>query len=163
HGHEKLKLLDGGRKKWELESRALVTEVPDRKPTQYTAKDEDSSLPATRDEVLSAIGERNLVDVRSPDEFVGRLLAPAHLPQEPATRAVPIPTAKDIPWEKAANAHGMTKSDEELREHDAEAARDEKRGTIASCRLGEPAAHTWFALDENLDRPNVKNYDGSWN
>ncbi|MBO0830237.1 MAG: sulfurtransferase [Streptosporangiales bacterium] len=162
YGHENLKLLDGGRKKWELESRELVTEVPQREAKTYTANEPDTAIRALRDEVLGAIGERNLVDVRSPDEYVGRLLAPAHLPQEQAQRAGHIPTARNIPWAKAANEDGTYKSDDELRELYAEAGLDEGRDTIAYCRIGERSAHTWFALHEILDRPNVKNYDGSW-
>ncbi|HEX6445113.1 MAG TPA: sulfurtransferase [Streptosporangiales bacterium] len=162
YGHEKLRLLDGGRKKWELESRELVTDVPKREAKTYSAKEPDTSIRALRDEVLGAIGERNLVDVRSPDEYVGRLLAPAHLPQEQAQRAGHIPTARNIPWAKAANEDGTYKSDDELRQLYAEAGLDEGRDTIAYCRIGERSAHTWFALHEILDRPNVKNYDGSW-
>ncbi|MQA05106.1 MAG: sulfurtransferase [Streptosporangiales bacterium] len=162
YGHENLRLLDGGRKKWELESRELVTELPDRPATQYTAKEPDSSIRALRDEVLSAIGERNLVDVRSPDEFVGRLLAPAHLPQEQAQRAGHIPTAKNIPWAKAANEDGTFKSDDELRELYTAAGVTDAGDTIAYCRIGERSAHTWFALHELLGWSNVKNYDGSW-
>src|SRR5438552_7801885 len=102
YGHANVKLLDGGRKKWELDSRDLVSEVPDRAKTSYQAKDQDSALRAFRDEVVAAIGQRNLVDVRSPDEFSGKLLAPAHLPQEQAQPAGHIPTAKNVPWSKAA-------------------------------------------------------------
>ena len=102
YGHQNVKLLDGGRKKWELESRELVTEAPKRAATQYTAAPQDTSIRAFRDEVVSAIGNQNLVDVRSPDEFAGRLLAPAHLPQEQAQRGGHIPTARNVPWSKAA-------------------------------------------------------------
>ncbi len=106
YGHRDVKLLDGGRKKWELDARELVTEVPERKPTQYTAQEQDLSIRAFRDEVVEAIGAKNLVDVRSPDEYAGRLLAPAHLPQEQSQRAGHIPTAASIPWSKAANEDG---------------------------------------------------------
>ena len=115
YGHDKVLLLDGGRKKWELDSRELSTDVPERPRTSYTAKEQDSSLRALRDEVLAAIGKRNLVDVRSPDEFTGRLLAPAHLPQEQAQRGGHIPTARNVPWSKAANEDGTFRSDDELR------------------------------------------------
>jgi thiosulfate/3-mercaptopyruvate sulfurtransferase len=163
YGHQNVKLLDGGRKKWELTSRELVTEVPSRPKTSYTASDPDISLRAFRDEVVAAIGNRNLVDVRSPDEFAGRLLAPAHLPQESAQRAGHIPTAKNVPWSKAANEDGTFKSDDELRRLYAdEAGVDLGKDTIAYCRIGERSAHTWFALHELLGIPNVKNYDGSW-
>jgi thiosulfate/3-mercaptopyruvate sulfurtransferase len=163
YGHQNVKLLDGGRKKWELTSRELVTEVPARAKTSYVASGPDASLRAFRDEVVSAIGNRNLVDVRSPDEFAGRLLAPAHLPQESAQRAGHIPTAKNVPWSKAANEDGTFKSDDDLRKLYAdEAGVDLGKDTIAYCRIGERSAHTWFALHELLGLQNVKNYDGSW-
>jgi thiosulfate/3-mercaptopyruvate sulfurtransferase len=163
YGHANVKLLDGGRKKWELDSRDLVTEVPDRPRTSYQANDQDASLRAFRDEVVAAIGQRNLVDVRSPDEFSGKLLAPAHLPQEQAQRAGHIPTAKNVPWSKAANDDGTFKSDDDLRKlYGDEAGLDFGKDTIAYCRIGERSAHTWFVLHELLGQANVKNYDGSW-
>ncbi len=163
YGHDKVKLLYGGRKKWELDSRDLVTEVPDRSRTSYKAKEQDASLRAFRDEVIAAIGQRNLVDVRSPDEFSGKLLAPAHLPQEQAQRAGHIPTAKNVPWSKAANDDGTFKPDEDLTKlYGVEAGLDFAKDTIAYCRIGERSAHTWFVLHELLGQPNVKNYDGSW-
>ncbi|HWG61071.1 MAG TPA: sulfurtransferase [Streptosporangiaceae bacterium] len=163
YGHQNVKLLDGGRKKWELDSRELVKDVPDRPRTSYKAQDQDSAIRAMREEVLAAIGKRNLVDVRSPDEFAGRLLAPAHLPQEQAQRGGHIPTAKNVPWSKAANDDGTFKSDDQLRAlYGDEAGLDFNRDTIAYCRIGERSAHTWFVLHELLDQPNVKNYDGSW-
>src|SRR5690606_19396997 len=115
YGHRDVRLLDGGRKKWELDSRELVEAVPEREPTNYVASDPDLSIRAFRDEAVAAIGTKNLVDVRSPDEYAGRLLAPAHLPQESARRAGHIPTAVNVPWSKAANEDGTFKSDEELR------------------------------------------------
>ncbi|HEV3069676.1 MAG TPA: sulfurtransferase [Streptosporangiaceae bacterium] len=163
YGHANVKLLDGGRKKWELDSRDLVTEVPERARTSYQAKDPDTSIRAFRDEVVAAIGQRNLVDVRSPDEFSGKLLAPAHLPQEQAQRAGHIPTAKNVPWSKAANDDGTFKSDDDLAKlYRDEAGVDFARDTIAYCRIGERSAHTWFVLHELLGQANVKNYDGSW-
>jgi thiosulfate/3-mercaptopyruvate sulfurtransferase len=163
YGHQNVKLLDGGRKKWELESRELVTDVPQRPATQYQASEQDATLRAKRDEVVEAIGKRNLIDVRSPDEFAGRLLAPAHLPQEQAQRGGHIPTAKNVPWSKAANEDGTFKSDHELTElYKDEAGVDFGKDTIAYCRIGERSAHTWFVLHELLGQPNVKNYDGSW-
>jgi thiosulfate/3-mercaptopyruvate sulfurtransferase len=163
YGHAIVKLLDGGRKKWELDSRDLVTEVPERARTSYQAKDPDTSIRAFRDEVVAAIGQRNLVDVRSPDEFSGKLLAPAHLPQEQAQRAGHIPTAKNVPWSKAANDDGTFKSDDELTKlYRDEAGVDLAKDTIAYCRIGERSAHTWFVLHELLGQANVKNYDGSW-
>ena len=163
YGHDKVKLLDGGRKKWELESRKLVTEVPHREKTSYHAREQDKSIRAFRDEVVASIGNQNLVDVRSPDEFAGRLLAPAHLPQEQAQRGGHIPTAKNVPWSKAADEDGTFKSDEALRAlYGDQAGLDFGRDTIAYCRIGERSAHTWFVLHELLGQPNVKNYDGSW-
>jgi thiosulfate/3-mercaptopyruvate sulfurtransferase len=163
YGHTNVKLLDGGRKKWELDSRELTPDVPERASTSYAASEQDFSLRALRDEVLAAIGKRNLVDVRSPDEFTGRLLAPAHLPQEAAQRGGHIPTARNVPWSKAANEDGTFRSDDELRElYQAEAGLDFGKDTIAYCRIGERSAHTWFVLHELLDLANVKNYDGSW-
>jgi thiosulfate/3-mercaptopyruvate sulfurtransferase len=163
YGHQNVKLLDGGRKKWELDSRELVKDIPDRAATSYVATDQDSAIRAFRDEVVAAIGQRNLVDVRSPDEFAGRLLAPAHLPQESAQRGGHVPTAKNVPWSKAANEDGTFKSDDQLRAlYGDEAGLDFSKDTIAYCRIGERSAHTWFVLHELLDQPNVKNYDGSW-
>ncbi|QKW33593.1 sulfurtransferase [Actinomadura sp. NAK00032] len=162
YGHTKVKLLDGGRKKWELDSRELVTDVPTRPATDYKAKDQDLTIRAFRDEVVEAIGKQNLVDVRSPDEFSGKLLAPAHLPQEQSQRAGHIPTAANIPWSKAANDDGTFRSDEELRELYTAAGVDLNKDTIAYCRIGERSSHTWFALRELLGIENVKNYDGSW-
>ena len=163
YGHHNVKLLDGGRKKWELDSRELTTDVPKRPATAYQAAEQDAALRAKRDEVLDAIGKRNLVDVRSPDEFTGRLLAPAHLPQEQAQRGGHIPTARNVPWSKAANEDGTFRSDDELRTLYAdEAGLDFAKDTIAYCRIGERSAHTWFVLHELLEQPNVKNYDGSW-
>ncbi|HEY1641944.1 MAG TPA: sulfurtransferase [Streptosporangiaceae bacterium] len=162
YGHQNVKLLDGGRKKWELDSRELVTEVPQRPATSYAAQDQDASIRAFRDEVVAAIGNRNLVDVRSPDEFAGRLLAPAHLPQEQAQRGGHIPTARNVPWSKAADEDGTFKSDDALRTLYGEAGVDFGTDTIAYCRIGERSAHTWFVLHELLGQPNVKNYDGSW-
>jgi thiosulfate/3-mercaptopyruvate sulfurtransferase len=165
YGHERVLLLDGGRKKWELDSRELTEEVAERAGTAYVAGEADLSIRAFRDEVIAAAGSAttlNLVDVRSPDEFAGRLLAPAHLPQEQAQRAGHIPSARNIPWSKAANDDGTFRSDEELRELYAGAGVDLSKDTIAYCRIGERSAHTWFVLHELLDQPNVKNYDGSW-
>jgi thiosulfate/3-mercaptopyruvate sulfurtransferase len=162
YGHSDVRLLDGGRKKWELDSRELVDDAPSREAATYTAKEPDLAIRAFRDEVVAAIGTKNLVDVRSPDEFAGRLLAPAHLPQEQAQRAGHIPTAKNIPWSKAANDDGTFKDDDELSSLYGDAGVDDSRATIAYCRIGERSAHTWFVLHELLGRPDVKNYDGSW-
>ncbi len=162
YGHDDVKLLDGGRKKWELDSRELVADAVDRPSTTYTAKEQDRSIRAFRDEVESAIGQKNLIDVRSPDEFAGRLAAPAHLPQEQAQRNGHIPTAANIPWSQAANDDGTVKSDEELTKLYQDKGVDFSKDTIAYCRIGERSSHTWFVLHEILGQPNVKNYDGSW-
>ena len=144
YGHQDVKLLDGGRKKWELDSRELTDALPTREKTSYTAQEQDSSIRAFRDEVVEAIGVKNLVDVRSPDEYAGRLLAPAHLPQEQAQRAGHIPTAASVPWSKAANDDGTFKSDEELKALYADAGIDGDKETIALCRIGERSSLTWF-------------------
>jgi len=162
YGHQDVKLLDGGRKKWELDARELSDEPVKLEPTSYTAQEQDLSIRAFRDEVVASIGTQNLVDVRSPDEYAGRLLAPAHLPQEQAQRAGHVPTAASVPWSKAANDDGTFKSDDELREIYTEAGVDWSKDTIAYCRIGERSSHTWFALKELLGEQNVKNYDGSW-
>ena len=162
YGHRDVKLLDGGRKKWELDGRELSKDPVGRAATSYTAQEQDRSIRAFRDEVVEAIGRQNLIDVRSPDEFSGKLLAPAHLPQEQSQRGGHIPTALNVPWSKAANEDGTFRSDEELRALYGGAGLDEGRDTIAYCRIGERSSHTWFALHELLGQQNVKNYDGSW-
>lgn len=162
YGHADVKLLDGGRKKWELDSRALTEAVTVRPATSYRAQEQDRSIRAFRDDALAAIGKLNLVDVRSPDEFSGALLAPAHLPQEQSQRAGHIPTAINVPWSKAANDDGTFKSDDELRALYAAAGLDPAKETIAYCRIGERSSHTWFVLRELLGHQAVRNYDGSW-
>src|SRR4051812_25086065 len=116
YGHPDVRLLDGGRKKWELESRPFTTDVPPRPATTYKAQPARSDIRAFRDEVIAAIGRENLVDVRSPDEFSGRLLAPAHLPQEQSQRPGHVPTAVNVPWSRAANDDGTFRPDDQLRE-----------------------------------------------
>jgi thiosulfate/3-mercaptopyruvate sulfurtransferase len=162
YGHRDVKLLDGGRKKWELDARPYTKDLPQRAKTSYQASAPDLSIRAFRDEVVQAIGQKNLVDVRSPDEFAGRLLAPAHLPQEQSQRGGHIPTAINVPWSKAANEDGTFKSDEELAKIYGEAGLNGSKDTIAYCRIGERSSHTWFVLQELLGHRNVKNYDGSW-
>ncbi|NUT32529.1 MAG: sulfurtransferase [Hamadaea sp.] len=162
YGHGDVRLLDGGRKKWELDARPYTKEVPSRPATTYVAKDQDLAIRAFRDDVVNAIGVKNLVDVRSPDEYAGRLLAPAHLPQEQAQRAGHVPTALSVPWSKAANEDGTFKTDDELRDLYAAAGLEDAKETIAYCRIGERSSHTWFVLHELLGHTSVKNYDGSW-
>jgi thiosulfate/3-mercaptopyruvate sulfurtransferase len=162
YGHRDVRLLDGGRKKWELDGRTLTTDEVSRPATSYTAQEPDLSIRAFRQEALDAIGTKNLVDVRSPDEFSGKILAPAHLPQESAQRPGHIPTALNVPWSKAANEDGTFRSDDELQALYSGAGLDENKPTIAYCRIGERSSHTWFVLHELLGLPDVKNYDGSW-
>ena len=162
YGHTDVKLLDGGRKKWELDSRELTTDVPTRETTSYTATEQDHSIRAFRDEVVAAIGSQNLVDVRRPDEYAGRLLAPAHLPQEQAQRAGHVPTSVNVPWSKNANDDGTFKSEADLKALYDEVGFEESKDTIALCRIGERSSLTWFVLQELLGKKNVKNYDGSW-
>jgi len=162
YGHQDVRLLDGGRKRWELDARPFVTEVPTRTATRYVAKDRDNSIRAYRDEVIAAIGTLNIVDVRSPAEFSGELAAPAHLLQEQGQIKGHIPTAKNIPWSKAANEDGTFKTDAELKEIYVGAGVDLAKDTIAYCRIGERSAFSWFVLHELLGVSNVKNYDGSW-
>src|SRR3954471_12371474 len=162
YGHRDVKLIDGGRKKWELDGRPLSKDTVQRPATQYRASDPDLSIRAFRDEVVASIGSKNIIDVRSPDEFSGKILAPAHLPQEQAQRGGNVTTAKNIPWSKAANEDGTFKSDAELEARYAEQGFDESKAPIAYCRIGEPSSHTWFVLRELLGKSDVKNYDGSW-
>jgi thiosulfate/3-mercaptopyruvate sulfurtransferase len=162
YGHQDVRLLDGGRKLWELKGLSLVTEVPTLTATRYVASERDNSIRAYRDEVIAAIGIQNIVDVRSPAEFSGELAAPAHLPQEGGQIKGHIPTAKNIPWSKAANEDGTFKTDVELAEIYSAAGVDLAKDTIAYCRIGERSAFSWFVLHELLNVTNVKNYDGSW-
>jgi len=162
YGHQDVRLLDGGRKRWELDARPFVTDLPARTATRYVAKEQDLSLRAFRDEVIAAIGVKNMVDVRSPAEFSGELAAPAHLPQEGGQVKGHVPTAKNIPWSKAANEDGTFKSQDELKEIYTSAGVDLGKQTIAYCRIGERSAFSWFVLHELLEVSDVKNYDGSW-
>jgi thiosulfate/3-mercaptopyruvate sulfurtransferase len=162
YGHRDVKLIDGGRKKWELDGRPLSKDPVERPATQYQASEPDLSIRAFRDEVVDSIGKKNIIDVRSPDEFTGKILAPAHLPQEQAQRGGHVPTAQNIPWSKAANEDGTFKTDEQLAALYDEQGYDDSLATIAYCRIGERSSHTWFVLRELLGKPDVKNYDGSW-
>jgi thiosulfate/3-mercaptopyruvate sulfurtransferase len=162
YGHRDVKLIDGGRKKWELDGRPLSKDTVERPATQYQASEPDLSIRAFRDEVVDSIGKKNIIDVRSPDEFTGKILAPAHLPQEQAQRGGHVPTAQNIPWSKAANEDGTFRTDEQLAALYDEQGYDDSLATIAYCRIGERSSHTWFVLRELLGKPDVKNYDGSW-
>jgi thiosulfate/3-mercaptopyruvate sulfurtransferase len=163
-GFEDVKLLNGGRKKWELESRELTNDVPSPAATGFTIQGEDRpEIRALRDEVIGKLGgPTGFVDVRSPEEYRGEKLAPDHLPQEQSQVPGHIAGAANIPWAKAANDDGTFRSADELRElYEADGITAD-REIIAYCRIGERSSHTWFALQELLGYPNVKNYDGSW-
>ena len=162
YGHQDVRLIDGGRKLWELKGLPLVTEVPTPTAARYVAKERDNSIRAFRDQVIASIGIKNIVDVRSPAEFSGELAAPAHLPQEGGQIKGHIPSAKNIPWSKAANEDGTFRSNEELSDLYKAAGVDFAKETIAYCRIGERSAFSWFVLHELLDLQNVTNYDGSW-
>ncbi len=164
-GFDDVKLLDGGRMKWEREDRPLTTEVPAYQPTDHRFEGaERPELRAFRDDVLAAAraGSATFVDVRSPEEFSGEKLAPDHLPQEQPYVGGHIPGAKNIGWSKAAAEDGSFRSFEELAAlYEGEGVTGEEE-TIAYCRIGERSSHTWFVLSQLLGYENVKNYDGSW-
>jgi thiosulfate/3-mercaptopyruvate sulfurtransferase len=162
-GFDNIKLLNGGRKKWELESRELVQDVATFPKTTYEVPGgARKELRALREEVLSGMGRAAFVDVRSPEEYRGEKLAPDHLPQEQAQVPGHIPGAKNITWLKAANEDGTFRSADELLSLYRGEGIDGSTDTIAYCRIGERSSHTWFVLTELLGYPNVKNYDGSW-
>jgi thiosulfate/3-mercaptopyruvate sulfurtransferase len=164
YGHEDVRILDGGRQKWVDEGRELTTDAPVPVPASYSAREADESIRARRDVVLAGLGreDRALVDVRSPQEYSGELVAPPGYEQEGAQRAGHIPTAQSIPWAQAVRDDGTFKSPDELRElYGAKGVTPEKE-VLAYCRIGERSAHTWFVLRELLGYPDVRNYDGSW-
>ena len=163
YGHADVRIMDGGRKKWIAEGRELTTDKPSFPPKTYKAGEPDLSLRAFLPEVQKASQSRSaaLVDVRSPQEFTGEILAPPGLP-ETCQRGGHIPGAKSIPWAKACNDDGTFKSPADLRElYGAQGVTGDKP-VIAYCRIGERSSHTWFVLKYLLGYPNVKNYDGSW-
>ena len=163
-GVANVKLLNGGRKKWELESRPLVQDQPNRPPTTFETGSEDDSVRIFRDEVLARVGTGDIawVDVRSPEEFRGELLAPPHLPQEQAQVPGHIPGAANITWSKAVREDGTFKSADELQAlYEAEGVTADK-DVVAYCRIGERSSHSWFVLQELLGFERVRNYDGSW-
>jgi thiosulfate/3-mercaptopyruvate sulfurtransferase len=163
HGHKDIRLMNGGRKKWDLEKRELVKDRPEFPRSNYKIPATNESIRAYRDEVMNTLNQNriNLVDVRSPDEFSGKVIAPPGM-TETAQRGGHIPGAKNIPWAKTANEDGTFKSSEELRKLYGDAGVDFARPTIAYCRIGERSSHTWFVLKYLLGVGNVKNYDGSW-
>ena len=164
YGHGDVRLMNGGRVKWEAEGRPMTTDVPSVSAVSYTASEGDQSIRAYRDQVLGLVnaGSISLVDVRSPAEFSGELLAPANLPQEGSQRGGHIPGASNIPWGQAVAEDGTFKSADDLRALYGGQGIDGGRETIAYCRIGERSSHTWFVLTQLLGFENVRNYDGSW-
>lgn len=164
YGHEDVRVLDGGRQKWIDEGRELTTEVPAPAAKTYTAKERDESIRVYRDDVLAELHAAGiaLVDVRSPQEYSGELMAPPGYEQEGASRTGHIPGAQSIPWAQAVRDDGTFKSADELRELYAGKGVTPDKEVRAYCRIGERSAHTWFVLRELLGYENVKNYDGSW-
>ncbi len=164
YGHRDVRLMDGGRKKWEAEGRELATDSPTAKPAQYRASDPNAKIRALRDDVRSRFQDSGsrLVDVRSPKEYSGELLAPENLPQEGAQRGGHIPGAANIPWGQAVREDGTFKSADELKELYGSKGVTPDKQVIAYCRIGERSSHTWFVLQYLLGYPNVRNYDGSW-
>jgi thiosulfate/3-mercaptopyruvate sulfurtransferase len=164
YGHEDVRIVDGGRQKWIDEGRDLSTDVPQHAPAEYAARERDESIRAYRDAVHQAIGAdaKALVDVRSPQEYSGELIAPPGYEQEGAQRAGHIPSAQSIPWAQAVRDDGTFRPADELRElYEAKGILPSTQVT-AYCRIGERSAHTWFVLRELLGYEEVRNYDGSW-
>jgi len=163
YGHDNVKLLNGPRERWIAEGRPTTTEVPDHPPATFTARPGDHAIRAKRDEVLAALEDgKKLVDVRSPQEFSGELIAMVGYEQEGAQRGGHIPGAASIPWAQAVREDGTFKSADELRELYGGKGVLSGDPIIAYCRIGERSAHTWFVLHELLGQDNVRNYDGSW-
>ncbi len=162
-GHPDVRLLDGGRAKWEAEGRPMTTDAPSRPATEYpVVQRDDARIRAYRDDVLAHLGEP-LVDVRSPDEFSGRLLHMANYPQEGALRGGHIPGAVNVPWARAANEDGTFRSRAELEAlYQGEVGLSPEDEVVVYCRIGERSSHTWFALTHLLGFGSVRNYDGSW-
>jgi thiosulfate/3-mercaptopyruvate sulfurtransferase len=163
-GIENVKLLNGGRKKWELESRSLSDDVPSPEATTFRIGNERPEIRVFRDEVVrrATSGDGSWVDVRSPEEFRGELLAPPHLPQEQAQVPGHIPGAANITWSKAVNEDGTFKSADELTKLYGDEGISPDKDVIAYCRIGERSSHSWFVLKELLGFERVRNYDGSW-
>jgi thiosulfate/3-mercaptopyruvate sulfurtransferase len=164
YGHANVQLLDGGRQKWIEEGRELTTDPPSVTPAAYTARDRDESIRVRRDEVLAKLHAAGvaLVDVRSPQEYAGELLAPPGYEQEGASRGGHIPGAQSVPWATAVRDDGTFKAADELRELYGGKGVTPDKEVLAYCRIGERSAHTWFVLRELLGYGDVKNYDGSW-
>ncbi|TMC18937.1 MAG: sulfurtransferase [Chloroflexi bacterium] len=164
YGHQDVRLLDGGRVKWLADKREITTEVPTYERTNYTARWPQEDIRAYRDQVLAWLKQENiaLVDVRSPGEYSGQLLAPENLPQEGAQRGGHIPGAQNIPWASAVNEDGTFKTAEELKALYGGKGVTPDKEVIAYCRIGERSSHTWFVLYYLLGYDKVRNYDGSW-
>jgi len=164
YGHPDVRLLNGGRVKWLADKREITTQVPSYPHTSYTAQAPRNDIRAFRDQILQALRQSTLtlVDVRSPAEYSGELLAPAHLPQEGAQRGGHIPGAANIPWSMAVQEDGTFKSVEALRALYTGKGITPDKEVIAYCRIGERSSHTWFVLHYLLGYPRVRNYDGSW-
>ena len=165
YGHKNIKIMNGGRKKWELENREYTTEEPQIEKTSYTAKEPDEQLREYLDGVKKALDDNNIVmvDVRSPKEFTGEITAPPEYPMEHAQRGGHIPGANNIPWATAVNdADGTFKSAEELKQIYESKGITSDKNVICYCRIGERSSHSWFVLKYLLGYPNVRNYDGSW-
>ena len=164
YGHGDVRILDGGRQKWIDEGRELTTDAPSPAAQSYSAQERDESIRAYRDQVREGLerGSSSLVDVRSPGEYAGDLVAPPGYEQEGAQRAGHIPTAVSIPWASAVNDDGTFKSADELKELYVGKGVSAEKPVTAYCRIGERSAHTWFVLRELLGYEDVRNYDGSW-
>jgi thiosulfate/3-mercaptopyruvate sulfurtransferase len=162
YGHQDVRILDGGRQKWIDESRELTTDEPQVSPASYSARERDETIRARRDAVREKIGRDALVDVRSPQEYSGELIAAPGYEQEGAQRAGHIPTPQSIPWAQAVKDDGTFKSANDLRELYGTKGITPDRSVTAYCRIGERSAHTWFVLRELLGYEDVRNYDGSW-
>ena len=164
YGHQDVRLLDGGRVKWLADKRQITTEIPSYSRTVYLVQPPNTEIRALRDQVLSELGRVDvaLVDVRSPAEYSGELLAPAHLPQEGAQRGGHIPGAANIPWSLAVRDDGTFKSVDELRSLYESKGVTKDKEVVAYCRIGERSSHTWYVLHYLLGYPKVRNYDGSW-
>ena len=164
YGHQDVRIMNGGRIKWELEGKPFVETKTEVDSVPYSAKDPDESLRAYRDQILKALSESviSLVDVRSPDEYTGLLFAPENVPQEGSQRAGHIPGAKNIPWAQATDSDGTFKSYAELLQLYKDNGITGEGNTVTYCRIGERSSHTWFVLTQLLGYSNVSNYDGSW-
>ena len=163
YGHKDARIMDGGRKLWVAQNRPLTKDVPSHSPTKYIAQEADTSLRAFREDAMEAVrqGKIDLVDVRSPDEYTGKVIAPPGM-TETAQRGGHIPGATNVPWAQAVNEDGMFKDRDALQKLYEGKGITPYQETIAYCRIGERSAHTWFVLKHLLGFPSVKNYDGSW-